>query len=112
MTAQLPMFEPPRDANPERVRQLRDFATAETRRHAHAAQAAQKKQATWGRIMDFARGRGESGFTADELAASWQCSPNHTAPRICELVKLGKLKAVGHRDTRYGRPAAVLVVAE
>lgn len=70
------------------------------------------------RIVDYARSRGEHGFTADELAAEWRCSINHVAPRCCELRKDGRLvvrvTADGpvRRRTRSDCWAAVLVTRE
>ncbi len=83
------------------------WMAADARRDAHARQTREKKQKLYEEILEFAHGRG--GFTADELAESWDCSPNHVAPRISELLKLGKLVETGaRRKTRSGAWAAVL----
>jgi hypothetical protein len=106
--AQLP-FGDPLAANPERLRQMREFGSADARREAHAKQTNPRKERMWGRIMEYARAH--ENFTADEVAADWKCSSNHTAPRICELLQLGRLKMTGERRrTRAGGFAAVLKV--
>lgn len=61
-------------------------------------------------VMQFAIGQGARGITADEVAAAWDCSPNHVAPRITELKAKGHLVDSGDkRATRSGKFAAVLI---
>jgi hypothetical protein len=70
-------------------------------------------RATHSKIMDFATKRGRYGLTADELAAAWCCCANHTAPRLCELLKSGHLVATGRtRPTRAGHAARVLIAKQ
>jgi hypothetical protein len=60
--------------------------------------------------MDFAIQRGHVGITADEVSTIWECSPNHCAPRICELKASGQLVPTDRcRATRAGARARVLV---
>ena len=74
----------------------------DTRQAAHL-RTSETKADTWAKIMVYAAQRGPRGFTADELAADWHCSPNHTAPRVTELVKDGRLVRSGRtRRTRSG----------
>jgi hypothetical protein len=84
----------------------------ETRRAAYA-RVSPTKQKTYDRILQFARDRGSWGFTADELVVAWGCDPNHSSPRVTELVKSGKLLATKRRrPTRTGSSACVLVLAD
>ena len=62
------------------------------------------------RILDFVRERGDNGATADEVAAAWDCSHNHVAPRISELQDDGRLVPRHRRKTRSGRNARVYVL--
>ena len=66
------------------------------------------------RILSFARWTGARGFTADELAAHWNCDHNHVAPRVSELHKKHKrlIATTRTRRTRTGSPARVYVVPE
>lgn len=74
------------------------------------ARIAPAKAAIRKRILDFAIERGRRGFTADELAAAWNCSHNHSSPRIAELVADGQLIPTGERRrTRSGCTAHVFV---
>ena len=83
---------------------------ADARREAHARQTPSRKERMWERIMEYAASHPE-GFTADQLAADWHCSPNHTAPRCTELLQLGRLRMTGEkRRTRSSYLAAVLRV--
>jgi len=87
------------------------WMAADARRDAHARQTREKKQKLYEEILEFAHGRG--GFTADELAESWNCSPNHVAPRISEMLDKGLLVETGERrKTRSDGWAAVLTVKE
>lgn len=84
----------------------------DTARAAHATVAPTKAQ-TCEAIMAFAIQCGELGFIADELAAAWNCSHNHVAPRISELLRVGCLRPTGRtRRTRAGCLARVLVAAQ
>lgn len=70
------------------------------------------KEATRRRIHALASKRGDLGLTADEVAALWDVSHNHVAPRITELKATGRLVATNERrPTRSGRKARVLVAA-
>lgn len=67
-------------------------------------------------VLEWIRSRGSEGATADEVAAHFECSPNHTAPRISELKVLGELVdarddqgQLVRRKTRGGCWARVLV---
>jgi len=72
-----------------------------------------RKQAMYGRILRFARDRGWTGLTCDELASTWACSHNHVCPRISELQKSGRLVPTSRtRPTRSGSPARVFVLPE
>ena len=83
---------------------MKPVSTADTRRAAQPS--AKRKEALYARIMEWAAGR---EFTADELSAEWHCSINHVAPRLTELLQLGRLKMTGtRRKTRCGGQAAVL----
>src|SRR5205823_2423711 len=83
-----------------------------TRLAAHERVAPSKKQ-TCEQILLFATGCGRVGFTVDELTIRWDCSPNHVAPRVCELKKAGRLVTSGRtRLTRSGSPAQVFVLPE
>jgi len=63
------------------------------------------------RVLDFACGRGPYGFTCDELSEAWACSPNHSSPRVTELLSAGRLVRSGRRrQTRAGCWAAVIVL--
>ena len=105
------LFQPPDAANPERLRELRSFGAAEARREAHRRQTRARKEKLYQEILEFSCGRG--GFTADELAAAWDCPANHVAPRISELLKSGRLIETGERrQTRSGSWAAVLEAAD
>jgi hypothetical protein len=107
--AQLP-FGDPLAANPERLRQMREFGSAEARRESLKSQTGAKREKVYQRIMEYAAAYAE-GFTADEISACWHCSINHVAPRITELLQLGRLKMTGERrKTRAGGWAAVLAV--
>lgn len=84
----------------------------DTRMAAHHRIEPTKRQ-TCDLIMQFAIARGAYGLTADELAAAWQCSPNHVAPRITELKAASLLvKTASLRLTRAGSPALVLVARQ
>lgn len=84
----------------------------DTRLAAHARVEPTKAE-TCDRIMAFAVAREARGLTADEVAAEWQCSPNHCAPRISELKDEGRLVPTRHtRPTRSGSPARVLVAKQ
>jgi hypothetical protein len=84
----------------------------ETRREAFT-RIAPTKQETYDRILLFARDRRSWGLTADEIALDWNCSHNHSSPRISELLKAGKLIATKRRrPTRTGSPATVFVLPE
>jgi hypothetical protein len=61
-------------------------------------------------IIDFIRKQRGNGATADEVAAAWDCSHNHVAPRISELQDDGRLVPRHRRKTRSGRYARVYVV--
>jgi len=106
------LFPPPPSerADAARVEQLQTFGATEARRAAHKRQTREKRAKLYEEILEFSYGRG--GFTADELAESWNCSPNHVAPRISELLKSGRLIETGERRrTRSGSFAAVLTTA-
>jgi hypothetical protein len=84
----------------------------DTRRAAHARVAATKAR-TYARILAAGREQGAHGFIPDELAAAWNCSPNHVAPRITELKKAGRLVETRRtRLTRSRSPAHVYVLPE
>lgn len=69
------------------------------------------KAETCCRILAYGKWCGLRGFTADEVAAEWSCSPNHCAPRITELYKAGHLILTDmRRRTRSGCWARVYVV--
>jgi hypothetical protein len=77
------------------------------------ARIAPAKEDTYKRILDFARERRSHGLIADEIAAAWNCDHNRTSPRICELVKSGRLVATKFtRPTRSGSRARVFVLPE
>lgn len=83
------------------------FTPAQARREASDAAMA-KKQQMYARILQWAAKVGD--FTVDELAAEWGCPTTHVAPRVTELLDLGKLRPTGkRRKTRMGKGAAVLV---
>jgi hypothetical protein len=85
------------------------FDAQDTRLAAHAHVLATKRE-TYSRILEHAEQCGRLGFTADELTADWGCSPNHTAPRVTELVASGALvKTEERRPTRSGCLARVYV---
>lgn len=64
----------------------------------------------WQRILDWGR-KQPQGFTADEAVAHFDCSANHCAPRISELLAQGRLVRTGEkRKTRSQCNAAVLSV--
>lgn len=70
-------------------------------------------QRTRDQIMAFAVAQGAHGLIADELSELWQCSPNHTAPRITELKSDGLLVETSRtRLTTAGSPARVLVAKQ
>ncbi len=97
---------PPSDmADLERVRQMQAFSATEARREAQPT--GREKETLYNAIIAWTRKHGD--FTADELAAAWRCNPNHVAPRISELLTLGRLVETGaRRKTRSGHWAAVL----
>jgi hypothetical protein len=65
------------------------------------------------RIMAFADECGSAGFIRDDLPRLWGCDPNHTSPRVTELVDSGLLlETKRRRKTRAGRSACVLVASE
>ncbi len=61
-------------------------------------------------ILDFIRAQRGNGATADEVAAAWDCSHNHVAPRISELQDDGRLVPRHTRKTRAGRSARVYML--
>ena len=62
------------------------------------------------RIMAYAIAKGPAGFIRDDLPRDWGTDPNHTAPRITELLKSGQLVETSRtRKTRAGCSARVLV---
>lgn len=84
----------------------------DTRRAAHA-RVGPTKERSYQRILNFGHARRHYGFTADELAAIWNCDLNHVAPRVSELAKQRKLIDSGRRRrTRSGSPARVYVLPE
>jgi hypothetical protein len=84
----------------------------DTRRSAHA-RVEPTKERSYRRILDFARTRRHYGFTANELAALWNCDLNHVAPRVSELAKQGKMiDSKRRRPTRSESPARVCVLPE
>jgi len=71
---------------------------------------APSKSETRNAIYAWALKRGEFGITADECAEAFECSHNHTSPRITELRALKLLVPTEKkRKTRTGSPARVLV---
>jgi hypothetical protein len=72
--------------------------------------SAEAKEKVRLQILDFIRERGDNGATADEVAAAWDCSHNHVAPRISELQDDGRLVPRHRRKTRSGRNARVYVL--
>jgi hypothetical protein len=99
----LPFGPPPT----ERVDQARVRQWGDARREAHKRQSPSRKEAMWNRIVAYVREHGDA--TADEITAAWGASPNSVAPRVCELLKLGRLVKTGaYRKTRYGCDACVV----
>lgn len=71
------------------------------------------KEQTRREVLAFIIGRGKQGATADEIAAAFECTHNHVAPRISELKLKGQVVPSGERrKTRSGCSAAVLVGRE
>ena len=72
-----------------------------------------RKRDTYARILTYAEQRGPRGFTADQAAVEFDCSHNHTSPRIGELVRAGELIITGRRrPTRSGCLARVFVARQ
>jgi len=68
------------------------------------------KQQIWDEILSFALKQRRTGITADEVAAAWNCSANHVAPRITELKATGRLVPADRCwRTRAGCSARVLL---
>lgn len=60
------------------------------------------------RVRAFIAGRGDSGATDEEIAASLQLNPSTARPRRCELVEAGLVVDSGiTRATHSGRQATV-----
>lgn len=92
-----------------RLAELRSFSPAQARREASAA-AMRDKQRIYRQILAWARQRRD--FIVDELVAEWGCEHNHVAPRVSELLDVGKLVPTGERrKTRKNCGAAVLRIA-
>src|SRR4051812_35023381 len=84
----------------------------DTREAAHASIIPAKRK-IYAEILRFATEQRVRGLIADELAAAWECSHNHVAPRIRELADSGELIDSGRRrPTRTGRSARVFVLPE
>lgn len=65
------------------------------------------------RVIDFARSRGEHGATSDEIEVALGLPHQTVSARITEAKADGALVPSGERrQTRSGRNAAVLVVAD
>jgi hypothetical protein len=98
------------DRQTRREQILDPFATSrDTRLAAHASVLPTKRE-TYARILEHAEQCGWHGCTSDALAEAWECSHNHVAPRIVELVAPGHLvKTEERRQTRSGRMARVYV---
>lgn len=70
------------------------------------------KQDMWAKILDWGR-KQPQGFTADEAVAHFDCSANHVAPRISELLAQGRLvRTAERRKTRSQCWARVLLVTQ
>ena len=111
-TGQLGLFAP-QTAPPAERKPTYTFAPRKVQRESREAYAKVKEtaEAVRGKVYAWFLLHPE-GATADELCAAWGCSANHTAPRLTELLKAGKLVRTGERrKTRAGCSAAVLRVA-